>query len=408
MTTTESKAHADLGASIAERWMNCLGSVDLIRKMKAVSASNFYAAEGTLAHSVAANILRSDLLGLPIEEGEPIQYGTVHEIEGIEITITDEMLDAVQEYVDFVTDIAKETSEIGVESEVHIPNLHVTGIPENELWGTADFWAYEPFTRLHVVDYKHGKGIRVNPYENKQLLFYALGVWETHLSQFERDNTPEIHLTIVQPRSPGGGVTTWVITPAELMAFGNELLDKASQVKPDAPLTAGSWCRWCPAKAECPAIKGFVEEQTQQDFALMVPTVSGLPAPRTFTEQMLANVVTHKKLIISWLEDIEKEAQNRLEMGVEIPGYKLVQPVKHRKWEDEEKVINILTEEYKFEMDDIHTTPKLKSPNQIKELAKKKKVKFDVDNYAYKPDGEPVIAPIFDKRPEVKLIESND
>src|SRR5690606_26092408 len=53
------RAHAELGASSAHRWMKCAGSIALSRGIPNVDSE--YAREGTAAHELAEKCLRRDL-----------------------------------------------------------------------------------------------------------------------------------------------------------------------------------------------------------------------------------------------------------------------------------------------------------------------------------------------------------
>lgn len=86
-------AHSTLGPSSAGRWMRCPGSVRLTRHLE--EAPSEYAAEGTLAHTIAERCLVSGY--------DAFRYiGEVHEVDGFTFTVTDDMAAYVQAYVDNV------------------------------------------------------------------------------------------------------------------------------------------------------------------------------------------------------------------------------------------------------------------------------------------------------------------
>ena len=156
--------HAELGASSSARWMNCSGSVPLARPYLGAGASS-YAAEGTVAHTIAQAALAEEPL-------PPI--GALVTVEGHEILVTEEMLDAVNEYLDIVRPLLAKAQDGGVEIRVHISSVP----PTAESYGTADFDAVVG-RKLFVVDLKYGKDVHVHVASNSQALFYALAVVET-------------------------------------------------------------------------------------------------------------------------------------------------------------------------------------------------------------------------------------
>jgi Protein of unknown function (DUF2800) len=116
--------HAELGASSSARWMSCPGSVPLARPYLGGGASS-YAAEGTLAHTIAQAALAKEPL-------PPI--GTVVEVDGHSVIVTQEMLDAVDVYLDIVKPLLAKAQDGGVEIRVHINSVP----PTAECYGTAD------------------------------------------------------------------------------------------------------------------------------------------------------------------------------------------------------------------------------------------------------------------------------
>ena len=104
------KKHANLGASKAERWMNCPGSVALEADLP--NTSSEYAREGTAAHEVAEQCLLSgkdaiDFLDeiITVTETEII-WGKETQVP-YEIEVTEEMCEAVQMFVSYVREVAR-------------------------------------------------------------------------------------------------------------------------------------------------------------------------------------------------------------------------------------------------------------------------------------------------------------
>src|SRR3990167_8844327 len=118
--------HSKLGASSMYRWEKCPGSVRLSAGLQ--PATSVYAAEGTVAHIIAAECLLADK--------SPSQFlGYTFDREGHKILVTDDMLDAVRVYLMTVRgDYAEfpERPECWVEHKFHLKDIHP------DLFGTAD------------------------------------------------------------------------------------------------------------------------------------------------------------------------------------------------------------------------------------------------------------------------------
>ena len=144
-TKTEKKmSHAKLSPSSAFRWLNCPGSIRLSAGIEDTSSPA--AEEGTRAHELAEAMLGG-------KKGK---------------ADSDEMLAYVQQYVDYVREIAGD-SKIYIEQRVDLTEYVPNG------YGTADVITITGDT-LHVIDLKYGLS-RVFPKDNPQLYLYALGAY---------------------------------------------------------------------------------------------------------------------------------------------------------------------------------------------------------------------------------------
>ena len=90
--------HSRLGASKAERWMNCPGSVRMSEGMP--DGQTIYAAEGTVGHEVAARALASNR-DADYWVGQKFQTGDYV------IEIDEALAEAIQEYLDYVRERQK-------------------------------------------------------------------------------------------------------------------------------------------------------------------------------------------------------------------------------------------------------------------------------------------------------------
>lgn len=365
--------HSKLGASGAHRWMNCSGSNTLIDKLGPKVKRAGQAAElGTAAHTVLSTCLEKDMepwemAGLTIDTGRS------------KFEVDDDMVSAVSVCNSFIASLIKDA---GKGAKVYIEESLKD--PEHEdIFGTTDFGLYVPKKSLTIVDYKHGEGVVVEP-TYPQMKYYARLLLYRIFGNKAPTNLPVI-LYIVQPRlpHPKGSIRKYETTAGQLIDWWDgELIPAAKRTKdPNALLTVGDWCKFCPAREHCPALRketlGFNTDLE----------------PDYLTGEEIGELLAKSKSLIAFFQMLEKEAFKRILTGAKVPGYKLVRKKANRVWKATAE--KALREEYGQEA---FTTPVLKSPPQIEQLEGGKKF---ASRYAFTPDVGLTIAPSSDKREEV-------
>jgi hypothetical protein len=386
MASVPDKAHAELGASVADRWMNCPGSVRLSRGQPNYETEHSRA--GTAAHHVAQMCLER-IVNADTFEGM--------EFEGIEVT--EEMVEAVQVFVDYCRSLrADPDSRSWVEEKFSLASLN----PPGPMFGTTDFAAYDPATKtLHVVDLKYGKGVVVEAKGNPQLRYYGLGAVLAVGGGLEIEH---VQLTIVQPRAfhPEGVVRHDNIDYLDLLDFADDLMTAAKRtLAPDAPLHAGKHCRFCPAAGFCPEQREMVQALAQVSFEADVPVAP--PDPATMSISVLANVLEHLGVVEDWAKQVRLHAQRQLEEGSVSPealGQKLVAKRANRRWASETQVEKWLVEKG-YEPEEF-LNQKLKSPKQIETMMGKAKKEIPAE-FITKPDTGYTMVPLSDKREGISL-----
>lgn len=372
-----SRGHCELSPSSSKRWMACPGSIRMSRGAERVTT--IHAAEGTAAHELGERCIT---LGTKASD----YVGT--EIHGF--TVSDEMAEAVQVYVDHCNEIKDISERWWVEQQISLASLN----PPANMWGTADFVAvgspsYVGRT-LYVSDLKFGKGVVVETEGNTQLLYYGLGAYVTSTY---RKEISRVEVSIIQPRAPhvGGPVRSVTYTVDDLVDFAGEILQAADRaMAEDAPLVAGPHCRWCPAEANCPAQMKAMQELARIEFA---NPLRRAPEPHQLTEEQLRTVLARKNEITSWLASVEQYSLNRLKGGSPIDGFKLVETRPRRVWAKDEQEIAAELRRRKVLVRDMYARG-LKSPRQI-EIA----TGLDLDNLTIKFSSGVTIAPATDPRP---------
>jgi hypothetical protein len=347
------KQHSEHGASSAYRWMACPGSVSLCRGIPEKTSP--YAVEGTAAHGLAE-------LALKKERDAAFWVGL--EIEGI--TVTEEMAEAVQVYVDHVKNALQAGDDLRLEQRITLERLN----PPRPMFGTADCVIYRRATKeLFVYDYKHGAGVPVEAIGNKQLRYYALGA----LLSLDKDEPCE-HITagIIQPRADhaDGPVREETFAVGDVLDFAGELLDGVDRtLAPDAALNPGGHCRFCKAAAICPAKRDQAFELAKIEFG----EDNVLPDridPRAMSIEQVANYLLVADQIEDWLRALRAHVQHELEQGNAVPGWKLVNKRATRVWADQGDVVKWASKMGLHE--DELFDKKIKSPAQLEKIVGKK------------------------------------
>lgn len=376
--------HSKLGASSANRWLNCPGSVQLSETIPP-QPSSAYALEGTAAHKLAEICLiqgknPKDLIGEPIRLNDEAK-----KIEDLYV-VSEDMAEAVEVYVNY---IRKLRGELSVEMQFNLNFI------EEGMFGTNDACVYNrQLGMLEVLDYKHGAGVPVSPVENAQLAYYGLGAAKI----YELHPNSTIKLTIVQPRAAGEAIKSWVTTVGYLENFAKLLKKGAKATRAKNPkLVEGSWCKFCPAQAVCPQLYNRSLEIAKADFADDGQLV--LPAPESLEKNFVQKILDFSDILKSWLNAVEVYAYTMLERGEKIEGYKLVKKRANRKWNtSDEAVIGAITHLTGIDASKLYSEPKIKSPAQIEALKIDKNL---VASLCETPDNGNTMVPISDKRPEV-------
>lgn len=381
-------AHARLSPSGAHRWMRCPGSVALEAPFP--DNSNRYSAEGTLAHDLAAHFLQD-----AVDPHTLVNTGAT--VDGFDFTISKEMAAFVVDYAKLVREYA-EGGMLLVEKRVDFSP--VINVPDS--FGTSDAIIIKG-DELIVVDLKYGMGVRVDATENEQLQLYALGALNDFgiLSDFAM-----VTMVIHQPRL--NHVSEWTVPVEVLRAFGEDARLSAVEVLDhEAPrIEAGEkQCRFCKAKATCPALNDSVSLATAgvatvADFAEFLPTL---------VEDELSTAMSRVELVEQWCKGIRAEVERRLLAGTPVEGYKLVAGRKgNRAWADAAEAEHILKKSFRLRDDDMYTKV-LISPVAAEKLLKDTPKRWArVQDLITRGEGKPSVAPATDTRPALAIASVAD
>lgn len=294
-------AHAALGPSSAHRWMACPGAPAAEREARSrglVDGSSSPAArEGTAAHAAAELELRRRVL----HESVAAEVAGWHETYDVDYEWS-VMVSETRPYVDYVEACYLAASESGPAGAQLWLESRVEPVP-GRVWGTADATIIGN-GRVHVVDLKYGRGVRVEATRNPQLRCYMLGALDI-ASLLEP--VTECVGTIVQPRHKDGGhISSEALPTEELQAWGATLLEAVEATDaPDAPRVPGdSQCRWCAAQAICP-------ERTRSLAADVFGEARQATIP-LLSDADVAELLPRLDSVESWCRAVRRSALSRL------------------------------------------------------------------------------------------------
>ena len=360
--------HAFLSASSSHRWLNCPPSARLCEHYED-KVSNF-AIEGTNAHTLCEYYLKREL---GIEAENPIENLSYY---------NEEMDECARFYVATIMDIVNELKALGKHVSVLIEQRLDYSRFVAEGFGTGDCLIIAD-DEMHVIDYKHGKGVLVEADHNTQMQLYALGALEMFDSN---DEIKTVHMTIFQPRR--GNIATFTLEKDELYSWAEEVLKPTADLawRGEGEYNCGEWCQFCKAKADCRKRAESNLELAKYDFR----------EPPLLTDEEMAEVLAKVDPLVSWVNDVKAYAFNKAMEGKTWTGYKLVAARSTRKYADEKAVatavINAGFDPYE---------KKLLTITEMQKLLGKEKFDEVLGGLIVRPQGKPTLVPESDSRPAI-------
>ena len=406
-------AHAKLSPSGAHRWMRCPGSVVL--EAQYPDRGSIYAREGSAAHELAAIVLEGDEPNAQSYVGMKVEFQDGDET--VQWLVTQDMADHVDDYVKLVREKA-EGKTLLVERKV--PIGHITG--EQGATGTSDAIIIDTDQEaIEVIDLKYGMGVQVFAEDNEQAQMYALGTLEEYgiVGDFSY-----ITMTIHQPRM--NHVAEWSIPVYQIHTFAERAAAAAENCRAAEMAAIGEagdltledflypgekQCKFCSAKAGCPALRAEVTDvvggsaaATLDDFADFTPDTVDMQTGDNYLPIAMAKV----DMVEQWCKAVRAEVERRLLAGQTIDGYKLVEGKRgNRKWNSDAEV-EALFKSFRLRQDEMYDFS-LISPTKAEKLFKENPKRWaKVKDLITQSSGKPSVAPATDKRQEIAVQSVSD
>ena len=365
--------HALLSPSASHRWINCAAAPRLEAGEEDRGSS--FAAEGTLAHAYCARRLKKYLcLPTPSEDAEIAQLSAEYHTgemdehtEAYSLQVIEKLLAAQR-----TTPDARLLVETRLDFRDYVP----------ESFGTADAIIIADGC-IEVIDFKYGKGVKVDAPNNSQMMIYALGAVERFGLDYRIDR---VRMTIVQPRL--NHLSEWEITTGALHQWADEVLIPAARraYRGDGEAVAGDWCKFCKVRGRCRAL-------AERCTAL----AADHPDPRLLTFAEVAALLSEVSVVSTWAAGLEEFALRAALDGAELPGWKVVAGRSVRRIADPDSVAAALRGAG-FDDALIYKPTELRSLTELERTAGKKQFATLCGQYVDKPKGKPTLAPLSDKR----------
>lgn len=375
-------AHARLSASGAHRWMACTPSAKLEENFP--DTGSVYAAEGTLAHSVAELKIRKYTV-------EPMSTRTYNsrlkKLKENELWQS-EMDEHTDEYLDYIKSVMlayTTTPFVTVERRVDFSDIVPGG------FGTADCLILAG-NILHVIDFKYGKGVQVEAEDNPQMRLYAYGAAKAYSMLYTFD---KVIMSIVQPRL--NHISVAEISVAELTNWANNVVKPLAVManKGEGEYHPGPHCKFCKAKAECKAradaCMALLPEAENWRNNGGVVKAAGL-----YTVEELSKYLKAGVLLNDWYADISAHALTLCLNGTEVPGYKAVEGRGSREFTNLDDAFAVLQKNGIAEAMLYERNPLTLA--QAEKVIGAKKFAELVGSYIIKKPGKPTLVAASDRR----------
>lgn len=372
--------HAFLSPSASHRWLNCPPSAKLNAAVP--DQTSPYAQQGTCAHELCAYLVEKALGREVTDPTENLDYYDA------------EMQTCAEGYAAFVMEEYEKAKQTCPDPEVLIEQKVDFSKWVKDGTGTADCIILADGT-AEIIDYKHGLGVLVSADSeefggNPQLMCYCLGIITMFDGIYDIDT---VKMAIYQPRREN--VSIYQMSKDDLLKWADEVLAPTAllAMSGKGEFAAGDHCQFCKVKATCRKRAEYNLALARYDFEM----------PDTLEEYEIDAILMKVDQLTSWAADIKEYALNQAIQGVEYSHFKVVEGRSNRKYTDEAKVAQTVS--------DAGFDPYDRSVKGITAMTKllgKKKFDELLGSLTFKPQGKPTLVSRSDKRPAMKNSAQED
>ena len=334
----------------------------------------------------------------------PYNDGDVKKLD--KYTVDQEMADYVQVYVDQVN---REPGELLVEEVFDMSEVY--GVKNQFGTGDAVKLDYENL-RLYVGDLKYGQGVMVFAENSDQMYSYAAGALYRYdlLADWET-----ITVAIHQPRMhhydehtlTRAELDAWVATTKPQAQAAITLIGLAPDVIEAAKTGGETQCQWCPIKDSAPngciALTKWTHEQVFDGFTNLNEE-NVVTKPESISDELLGKLVSRADIVEAACRGWRSEGKRRLEAGLTIPGWKLIEGrAGKRQWSSEKQAEEIM-KAARIKSDVMYSRSLLTYPASEKVFQKgKPKVWKKLMGLMTQAAGAPAMAPASDPKPALAV-----
>jgi hypothetical protein len=377
--------HALASPSSAEMWLTCANS--LAANVGQPEGDKTAADLGTAKHEVMTRCLR--------EGRDAASYlGCTFGINRVTEGFADDVQRVVNNVLARISNYELLGHVVSLVLDLQVPIESITG--ESGATGTLDIALVvdtgDGKHHLDIIDAKFGY-LPVDAENNPQLKMYTFGMLEEYGLAYD------FKTTILGIEQPNKGDSEWETTPETIQTWvdseARPAARKAIKIYKDfmdgVPLLDENYavtekgCKWCKAKAVCPAYSEFVEE-TMNTGVLM-------------TLNSLADKFSKITLIEDWVKAVRARVTHEMLSGNKIPGLKLVRGKRgNREWKPgvERRLEEI------FGFTNIYES-KLKSPTKILKGGSNTFDASEIEELITQSEGPLTVVPESDKRKVVEV-----
>jgi hypothetical protein len=284
--------------------------------------------------------------------------------------VDEDMVEAVTVYVDYVNNKKVEFKDPIILIEKRKSLQKVVGV---QCGGTSDTSVIAVVeSTLQVIDYKHGSGVLVEVIDNSQLRIYGLSIYH-NLPKAIKRKIKTIILTIAQPRMyhESGSVRSETLSVKKLLAWQKSVLEPAIAETKSSKIilrASESACAWCPRRGYCAEAAAFEMELLELEFSDFAEDAA-LPPPAELSHDRMLQIILHKDRVIKWLNKVSMYAHELQTVRPTFKGFKLVESMSNRRFDDNKAVIKYLAK-LGIESVDMYEERVLKSPSKLESVVK--------------------------------------